>query len=313
MPTTTLSAGVNSGMIRVTSRVTTAMPLVLDGNSRGVGIVVNPKGFILVPASLVADPEDISVVTNGQQLIATLVGVDSGTGLAVVRVHDPERLTATRFASGSSIGHDSFVALVWVGSDGPHSCWGTVRELDVQLAANGDSPPLLESVETIDSVSGVATGGVIVDGAGNPIGIVTSVTGKTLVATPGWLAYIVADDIIAEGRVVHGWLGITGKTISWSASRTAVRVTSVNPGGAAAKAGVKPGDLIQSVGGQPVASMSTIVARLYSLPPNRAIELVLVRNGHVWCAHVRLAATASGSSACTSGRTAPCPSSPDPA
>ncbi|MGD1011651.1 MAG: S1C family serine protease [Acidimicrobiales bacterium] len=313
MTPTTMSMGLDPGMEKVASRITTAMPLVLDGTSSGVGIVVNSKGFILVPASLVADPEDISVETDGQQLIASLVGVDSGTGLAVVRVHDPEALTAAHFASGTSVGHDSFVALVWVGSDGPHSCWGTVRELDVQLAENGDSPPLLESVETIDSTSGVATGGVIIDGTGSPIGIVTSVTGKTLVATPGWLAEIVANDIISNGRVVHGWLGITGETNSWSASRTAVRVTSVNPGGAAAKAGVKPGDLIQSVDGKPVTTMSGIVATLYSLTPNQTIDLVIERDGHVWCAHVRLAATASGSSSCTPGRTTPCPGSSGPA
>ena len=58
---------------------------------------MNSKGFILVPTSLVTDTDDISVVIDGQQLVATLVGVDSGTGLAVVRVHDPYSLSAARF------------------------------------------------------------------------------------------------------------------------------------------------------------------------------------------------------------------------
>jgi S1-C subfamily serine protease len=268
------------------------MPVVLDGNAGGVGVVVSSKGYILVPTSLVTDADDISVVIDGQQLVATLVGVDPGTGLAVVRVHDPDTLTPARFVSGAAIGDGSFVALVWVDHAGPHTCWGTVSELDVQLTSSGNSPPLLESVETLDPLAGVETGGVVLDGAGRLIGMVTSVAGKTLVATPGWLADIVSEDLISNGRVVHGWLGITGETTSVSSSKTAVEVMTVKPGGAAAKAGVKAGDLIEAVNGKPTRTMSGIVAALYSLSPQQAVVLGVVRRGHVWDAHARLTAAA---------------------
>jgi S1-C subfamily serine protease len=266
--------------------------MVLDGTASGVGVVVSSKGYVLVPASLVTDSDDISVVIDGQQLVATLVGVDPGTGLAVVRVHDSDALTAASFASGTPIGHGSFVALVWVGDDGPHTCWGTVNELNVQLTATSDSPPLLESLKTLDPFAGVVTGGVVVDGAGRLIGMVTSVAGKTLVATPGWLAAIVSQDLMSNGRVVHGWLGIIGETASVSSSKTAVEVLSVKQGGAAAKAGVEPGDLIEAVNGKPISTMSGIVAALYSMPPDRAIVLNVVRRGHVWDARARLTAAA---------------------
>ena len=228
--TTTVLLGVEPGLYKLASRVAAAMPVVLDGNASGVGVVVGSKGYVLVPASLVTDADDISVVIDGQQLVATLVGVDPGTGLAVVRVHDPDTLTAARFVSGAAMGYGSFVALVWVDNAGPHTCWGTVSELDVQLTSTGNSPPLLESVETLDPLAGVETGGVVLDGAGRLIGMITSVTGKTLVATPGWLADIVSEDLISNGRVVHGWLGITGETASVSSSKTAVEVMSVRPG-----------------------------------------------------------------------------------
>ena len=290
--TTTALLGVEPGLYQLASRVTSAMPVVLDGNESGVGVVVSPKGYVLVPASLVTDPDDISVVIDGQQLIASLVGTDAGTGLAVVRVHDPDTLTAARFVSGTNMGFGSFVALVWVDRSGPRTCWGVVSELDVQLTSAGNSPPLLESLQTLDPLAGVETGGVTLDGAGRLVGMVTSVTGKTLVATPGWLANIVAQDIISRGRVVHGWLGITGETTSVSSSKTAVEVMSVAPGGAAAKAGVKPGDLIESVNGKPTSTMSGIVAALYSLAPQQAVVLNLVRRGHLWSTHARLSAAA---------------------
>ena len=290
--TTTILLGVEPGLYKLASRVAPAMPVVLDGNESGVGVVVSSKGYVVVPASLVTDADDISVVIDGQQLVATLVGVDPGTGLAVVRVHDPDRLAAARFASSAAMGYGSFVALVWADDDGPHMCWGTVSALDVQLTSTGNSPPLLESLETLDPFAGVETGGLVLDGAGRLIGIVTSVAGKTLVATPGWLAAIVSEDLMSNGRVVHGWLGITGETATVSSSRTAVEVMSVDPGGAAAKAGVQPGDLIEAVNGKPISTMSGIVAALYSLSPDQAVVLNVVRRGRMWAAHARLTAAA---------------------
>ena len=290
--TTTVLVGVEPGLYKLASRVTTAMPMVLDGNASGVGVVVSPKGFVLVPASLVANTDDISVVIDGQQLVATLVGVDPGTGLAVVRVHDPDTLDAASFVSGASMGYGSFVAVVWVDGHGPRTCWGTVSQADVELPSTGDSPPLLDSLVMLDPLAGVEAGGAVLDGAGRLIGMITSVNGQTMVATPGWLAAIVSQDLISEGRVVHGWLGITGQTTSVSPTRTAVEVMSVKAAGGAAKAGLRPGDLIEAVNGKAVRTMSDIVAALYSLPPNQAVVLNVVRRGHMWAAHARLEAAA---------------------
>ncbi|MGO9963205.1 MAG: S1C family serine protease [Acidimicrobiales bacterium] len=286
--TTTAMVGVEPGLYKLASRVATAMPVVLDGDASGVGVVVSPKGFVLVPASLVAETDDISVVIDGQQLVATLVGVDPGTGLAVVRVHDPDTLEAARFAPGAQMGYGSFVAVLWVDGNGPHTCWGSVEEADVQLSSGGDSPPLLDSLVALDPLAGVEAGGVVLDGAGRLIGMITSVSGQTMVATPGWLAAIVSQDLITSGRVVHGWLGITGQTTSLSATATAVQVISVAAGGAAARAGVRPGDLIEAVDSKPVRTMSDIVAALYPLPPDEAVVLGVVRRGHVFDAHARL-------------------------
>ena len=161
-------------------------------------------------------------------------------------------------------------------------------EADVRLSSSDDSPPLLDSLVALDPLAGVETGGAVLDGAGRLIGMITSVSGQTLVATPGWLAAIVSQDLITSGRVVHGWLGITGQTTAVSVTGTAVEVISVAAGGAAAKAGVRPGDLIEAVNSKPVRTMSDIVAALYSLPPDQAVVLGVVRRGHVFDAHARL-------------------------
>ncbi len=285
--TTTMAA--QAGLRKLATHVATSMPLVRDGKASGVGVVVSSRGYVLVPTSLVTDSDDISVVIGGQPRVATLVGSDAGTGLAVVRVHD-DTLTAARFVRDVAVEYGSFVALVWVGEDGAQTCWGTVSEIDVQLRASDASPALLESLRALQPVPGAATGGVIIDGAGRLIGMLTSVAGTSVVATPGWLADVVSRDLIAKGRVVHGWLGIKGETVSLShtGTGTAVQVLSVARGGAAEKAGVKPGDLIEAVNGEPTKTMADMVAALYSLPPNRAISLDVVRRGHAWAARARL-------------------------
>ncbi|MGA3216492.1 MAG: S1C family serine protease [Acidimicrobiales bacterium] len=286
---TTLVMGVEPGLGKMAAQVAPAMPMVfVDHKPSGVGVVVSSKGYVLVPASLITDADDIGVFIDGQLLPATLVGVDPGTGLAVVRVHSIATLTAVSFASGNTIGYGSFVALVWVDDAGTHTCWGTISELDVKLTSSVDSPPLLESLQTLDPLVGVANGGVVVDGAGRLIGMVTGVAGSSLTAAPGWLADIVSGDLISDGRVVHGWLGITGKTVPVSPTETAVKVVSVVPGGAAAKAGVHPGDIIEAVNGEKTTTMSDMVGALYSLPPNRSVNLDLDRAGHLWDAKARL-------------------------
>jgi S1-C subfamily serine protease len=290
---TTVVVGVEPGLYKMAAAVVPAMPMVfVDHKPSGVGVIVSPKGYVLVPDSLITDADDIGVFINGQLLPASLVGVDSGTGLAVVRVHSIEALTSASFVSDTSVGFGSFVAVIWVDGTGTHSCWGTVSDLDVKLSSSDDSPPLLESLETLDPTVGVATGGVIVDGTGHLVGMITGAGNGTLVATPGWLADIVSTDLISYGRVVHGWLGITGETATMSPTATAVKVLSVTKGGAAAKAGVKPGDLIEAVNGESTSTMPDMVAALYSLPPNRSVKIDVDRDGHTWDTKARLTAAA---------------------
>jgi S1-C subfamily serine protease len=293
--TTTVSSGPMPDLYDLAVRIAPAMPMVfVDHKLSGVGIVVSSKGYVLVPAALVTntDVDDIGLFVDGQQLPATLVGTDPGTGLAVVRVHAMSTLTSVSFVRDTAIGYGSFVALVWVDGAGTHACWGTVSSLAVNLPTSGSSPALLESLDTLAPPGGVATGGVIVDGAGRLIGMVTGSTGNALIATPGWLAAIVSGDIISDGRVVHGWLGITGETAQLSPTETAVKVLSVSPGGAAAKAGVKKGDLIEAVNGEPTTTMVDMAAALYSLPPDRAVTLNLDRHGRDFESRARLTAAA---------------------
>ena len=138
---TTVVVGVEPGLYKMAAAVVPAMPMVfVDHKPSGVGVIVSPKGYVLVPDSLITDADDIGVFINGQLLPASLVGVDSGTGLAVVRVHSIEALTSASFVSDTSVGFGSFVAVIWVDGTGTHSCWGTVSDLDVKVQLERRQP-----------------------------------------------------------------------------------------------------------------------------------------------------------------------------
>lgn len=290
--TTTTTLSFEQTLVQVADKISPAMPTVfVDHKPSGVGVVVDAKGYVLVPASLITDIDDIGLYLDGQLLPATLVGEDPGTGLAVVHVRS-DTLTPVRFVTSAAMGYGSFVALIWVYGGVTHICMGTVSELGVRLGTGTDSPPILTSLQALDPADDMSAGGVVVDGAGRVIGMITSVAGRTLIATPGWLADVVSADLISSGRVDHGWLGITATTATVSGSQTAVKVLSVSQGSAAARAGVRVGDIIEAVDGQPVHSMTDMVGELYSLPPNTAVVLDLDRGGHMLDATAKLAPAA---------------------
>ena len=93
-PTSTLTAttttlGSEPTLYKIALGIAPAMPMVfVDHKLNGVGVVLNSKGYVLVPASLIGDSDDIGIYIDGQGLLpASVVGVDPGTGVAVVHVH----------------------------------------------------------------------------------------------------------------------------------------------------------------------------------------------------------------------------------
>lgn len=273
-----------------------SLPLITVGRdgarSNGAGIVVRSDGLILAPDSLVAGADWLTVSLPGEVFVGSVLGSDPATGLALVQINTTG-LVVPRVAGLHQSSLGSLVSMVWVEPQSVQVCLGTVAKTDAQLSSAA-SPPLMEAVNPTAASPAAPNGAALLDGSGALVGIVTgSVNGAALV-TPAWLAMIVADDLIAPPhRVVHGYLGISGTTLANAMKGLAgVQVVSVTPKSAAAAAGLRAGDVIESVNGSPVATMSDIVAVLYSLSPDAAVELGVVRNHHLWLADARLAPAA---------------------
>jgi S1-C subfamily serine protease len=147
-------------------------------------------------------------------------------------------------------------------------------------------------IQTDAAINPGNSGGALVDAQGRLIGINTAILSRTGgnqgvgFAVPGEQAVVSADQIIEQGFVRHPLLGISGIDVSpevaeqfgLEASRGAV-VEGVQEGTGAADSGIRSGDIITEVDGEPLATMAQLVAEVRSRAPGDVVELTIVRDG----------------------------------
>jgi len=143
----------------------------------------------------------------------------------------------------------------------------------------------LMDVIDVDVTERATPGGVLLDSHGDVLGLLaaTSSDSDDLVGefVPAWFAVGVAQKIAQERRLVHGWLDVVGTNPD--NGQEGALVVSESPHGAAAAAGIKPGDVVVGMitpgGMDPILSMSDLEGRLYLEPPGAKVELQVLRGG----------------------------------
>ena len=167
---------------------------------------------------------------------------------------------------------------------------GLVASTD-SLVSIASGPTTSGLLETGAASSAGSTGGALVDHTGDVTGIVLSPVGddRMTYAVPISTALSVATDLSAHGYVMHGALGIGGVN-----DPDGPTVSSVIPGGPAAHAGVRVGDVIDSVDNHEVYSMDDVMAVVRHDHPGQAVELALERGSLVLKLRVKLTSMISG-------------------
>ena len=105
-------------------------------------------------------------------------------------------------------------------------------------------------------------------------------------AIPANLAHSILDELVTQGRVIRGWLGIEAQALSRELAASfglqtpqGVIVAGVVSGGPAADAGLEPGDVLLSVNGQPILDARTTMSEIASIEPGTSLPLTIVRSG----------------------------------
>lgn len=247
------------------------------GTSLGSGVLVSAEGHLLTNHHVIRGAERIQVLlADGRTAPARVVGTDPESDLAVLKVADPGLPHISLTASdGLQVGDVVFA----IGN--PFGVGQTVTQ--GIISALGRSELGLATfenfIQTDAAINPGNSGGALINARGEVIGINTAIFSESGSSTgigfaiPGNIARAVLNDIIAHGRVIRGWIGV--QVID--DGNTGALVGDILPDGPADIAGLRTGDRILEVEGEPIASVRELLDRVTRRDPGDVIELMGTR------------------------------------
>ena len=295
---------------RVLPSVVTILVGTETGTGNGSGELIRRGGFILTNDHVIAAGAASGDVTvryvDGHTAKASIVGRDIPTDLAVVKADD----AATGFPLirvGSSAALRVGQPVVALGSPlGLHSTvtTGIVSALDrfVQVPVGDDQTAhLLDALQTDAAINPGNSGGPLVDCSGAMVGVNTATATQGDAgsvglgfAIPADLAAPLADQLIDTGRANHPTFGLEALALGTGAASGTARnagllVTTVEPGGPAAQAGIRPGDVITQVDGEPATRVDQLVLLTLRKEAGDTVQVDYSRQGEPGSTEVTLA------------------------
>ncbi len=259
-------------------------------SSLGSGVIVSEQGLILTNNHVIASADQIEIASSdGRKMVATVVGTDPETDLAVLRV-DAEKLPSITFAANDKLAIGDVVLAI----GNPFGVGQTVTQGIV--SALGRSHLGINTyenfIQTDASINPGNSGGALIDAEGNLVGINSAIysrSGGSMgigFAIPASLAKQVMEQIITHGSVVRGWMGIEAQDVtdelaeSFKLSETkGALIAGVLRDSPADKAGLKAGDILVKIAGKSVADAEGMLNIIAALKPNEKVALVITRNG----------------------------------
>ncbi|MCP5329240.1 MAG: trypsin-like peptidase domain-containing protein [Sinobacteraceae bacterium] len=255
--------------------------------SLGSGVIVDADGHIVTNHHVIADADSIRVqLADGRVADAKIVGRDPDTDLALLRI-GLERLPVMPLGRSDQLQVGDVVLTI----GNPIGLSQTVTQGIVSATGRGQlGVATFENFIQTDAPINVGnSGGALINAAGELVGINTAVIGKNLgvegigFAIPVNLVRGVLTEIISTGRVVRGWIGVVPEDIEETQARQlglargGVVITNLYVGSPAQAAGLRPGDIVLSVGGTEVGSAQEVLARVAQAKPGTKIELRVQR------------------------------------
>ncbi len=255
----------------------------------GSGVIVSDKGYILTNHHVVESVDQIEVaLADARKVPARVVGTDPETDLAVLKI-ELQKLPSITFArpDQSRVG-DVVLAIGNPFGVGQTVTFGIISGLG---RSHLGITTFENFIQTDAAINPGNSGGALVDASGNLIGINTAIysqTGASMgigYAIPVSIARQVMEQIIQQGSVTRGWIGVGVQDItkeladSFKLPRAGgVLISQVERASPAEKAGVKLGDVLLAVNGQPVADITGMLNQIAALQPGQQARLKLVRN-----------------------------------
>jgi len=259
-----------------------------QASNLGSGVIVSPNGYILTNHHVVEAADEIQVaLSDGKTLPARVVGADPETDLAVLKIA-ANNLPAITFAQADSLKVGDWVLAI----GNPFGVGQTVTAGIVSaLGRTHLGINTFENfIQTDAAINPGNSGGALVDSAGHLVGVNSAIYSRTGgsqgigFAIPVSIARQVMEQIVKEGGVVRGWVGIEVQDLtpelaeSFNLSKTdGALIAGVLKGGPADLGGIRPGDILLGVNGKPVTDSSSLLNLIAALKPGDSAQLSIAR------------------------------------
>jgi S1-C subfamily serine protease len=264
--------------------------------SLGSGVIVSPDGYVLTNNHVIERGVRFRVqLADGRELLAKVVGTDPSSDLAVLKLETRERMPFV--PPGRS--DDLLIGETVIAIGNPFGLAHTVTTGVVSAVHRNFKSrdrTLFDFIQTDASINPGNSGGPLLDIEGRLIGVNTAILGERSAgigfAIPIDRARRIAEDLIVHGAVRSAYVGaeVQDHAIEQEPGRPKaprVVVAAVEPGSPAAAAGVRKGDLVEAVDGQPITSAEEYRFRMQDLPIGGTARLDLLRGKQRVQARVR--------------------------
>ncbi len=254
----------------------------------GSGVIVSAEGYLLTNNHVIDGADDIEVMlTDGRQARAKLVGTDPETDVAVLKI-ELDRLPIITFGDADRLEVGDVVLAI----GNPFGVGQTVTSGIVSaLGRNQLGINTFENfIQTDAAINPGNSGGALVDATGHLLGINTAIysrTGGSLgigFAIPVSTARQVMEALIKDGRVTRGYLGVTQRDLTPEIAQMlklpvnqGVLITGVVQSGPANAGGLRPGDVVVSIGAAPVTNTRQLLNAVAALRPQAVAALGVQR------------------------------------
>lgn len=276
-------------------------------NSLGSGFIISGDGYIVTNNHVVEGADKVFVNLEGDSdrahsLQATVVGTDSETDIALLKVDTQKELPVLKFGDSDAAEVGEWV--VTIGN--PFGLSNTVTA--GILSAKGrdiHAGPFDNFLQTDASINPGNSGGPLLNMAGEVIGINTAIvaSGQGIgFAIPSNLASRIVEELKSGKKISRGWLGVTIQDVDENAAKAlglkdvyGALIGSVLPDEPAAKAGLRAGDIIIRVGRNDVHNSAELLRDVADLKPGTDVKVTVLRNGKEFSTTVKLGERASQS------------------
>ena len=257
-----------------------------ERRSLGSGVIVDKRGYILTNNHVIEQADEIEVrLSDKRKFTAKVIGKDSKTDLAVIKIDAPDDLPVAKLGDSTKIRIGEWA--IAIGNPFGLDQTVTVGVISAVGRSEVGITTYEDFIQTDASINPGNSGGPLLNLNGEVIGINTAIvaTGQGIgFAIPISMAKEIKDRLIAQGKVVRGWLGVGIQELTEELAaqfgvkpEDGVLVGNVMKDSPAERGGMKPGDIIQEFSGTKISGVHQLQREVAQSPVGSPVRLKVLR------------------------------------